>query len=217
MLRSLGVLVASSAIYGYTVGAAHCQLYATRNLIKVPLLILGTAWICCLAYFVVGRFLGLDFSLRKVHELSIHLFRDLSALLASLAPVNLFIALVLVYTDDGHIGEYSLFLGMNVLFVAVCGILALIRQGTAILSARTVSTGRTVAVILSWLALSLAVGGQGAFYLRPMFGYPASRGCNPPFALGSAPDVRGATNFFEAVGQVFSKPPLPRSWGEPDD
>ena len=214
MLRALGILAISSAIYGYTVGAAHCQLYATRNFVKFPLLILGTAGVCGLAYYIVGRFFGLELTLRRTHELAIDLYRDLSLLLVSLAPVNLFVALILVYTDDGRIGEYSLFLGMNVVFIAACGILALLRQGRRVLASGTVSPRRAAVIVLAWLALSMVVGGQGAFYLRPFFGYPASRGGHPPFALGTTPDVRGATNFFEAVGQVVSRPPLPESWGE---
>ena len=217
MGKALGVLIAASAVYGYTVGAAHDQLYATRNLVKIPLLILGTAWICCLAYWVVGRFFALELSLRRTHELAIHLFRDTSVLLASLAPVNLFVALILVHTDDGRIGEYSLFLGLNVLFVAACGTLALIRQGRTILATCETTRKRAIGAILCWLVLSLGVGGQGAFYLRPLFGLPASRVCSPPFLLGAEPDVRGATNFYEAVYQVFTEPPLPRSWGGAGD
>jgi hypothetical protein len=59
------------------------------------------------------------------------------------------------------------------------------------------------------LALSLAVGGQAAFYLRPFVGLPATRGGDPPFLLGDAPDARGARNFYAAVWQVVTSPPLP--------
>ena len=38
---------------------------------------------------------------------------------------------------------------------------------------------------------------------------PPTRGAHPPFFLGAAPDLRGATNFYEAVMQTLSKPPLP--------
>ena len=217
MWKTLVVLVGASAIYGYTVGAAHDPLYATRNLLKFPLLLLGTTGVCSLAYYVVARFLSLSLSLRQTYVLSLELFRDASLLLASLSPVNLFIAMILVHTDDGRLGEYSLFLGLNVVFVAACGSVALVRQGRAVLAQGKVPKRRARTIILSWLALSLIVGGQFSFYLRPLVGLPASRGNVPPFALGTTPDVRGATNFFEAVYQVFTAPPLPRSWGGPGD
>ena len=211
--RALPGLVAGSSAYGFTVGAAHSLLYARRNLVKLPLLLIATSLVCALAYFVVARFLCARLAPRQVGALVLGLFRDLSVLLASLAPANLLLAWILRHTDDGRIGEYGLFLGLNVAFVGVAGSLALVRQGRDLLLAARVPAARMVLVLALWLGLSLAVGGQAAFYLRPFFGLPASRGNTPPFALGSAPDVRGATNFFEAAWQVMSAPPLPESWG----
>jgi hypothetical protein len=87
-----------------------------------------------------------------------------------------------------------------------------VRQARELLREHGLSRGRTLALISAWLALTLGVGGQAAFYLRPFFGFPATRGNHPPFFLGAAPDVRGATNFYEAVLQTLSHPPLPQSW-----
>lgn len=64
------------------------------------------------------------------------------------------------------------------------------------------------------LFLALLVGGQAAFYVRPFFGVPASRGRTPPFLPGNEPDVRGATNFFELLSQFSSYPKLPE-WFTP--
>ncbi len=125
MLKTLSSLIAASAVYGFTVGSAHCLLYASRNLIKFPLLILSTAIVCSLAYFVMARFLTPELSFRNVQGLVITLFRDLSILLVSLSPPNYFIAQILVHTDDARLGEYSFFLGLNVVFVAASGTLAL--------------------------------------------------------------------------------------------
>ena len=38
-----------------------------------------------------------------------------------------------------------------------------------------------------------------------VFGLPASRGGSPPLYLGATPDVRGATNFYEAVWQTSNR------------
>ena len=213
MIKTLASLIVASAVYGFTVGSAHCLLYASRNLIKFPLLILSTAIVCSMAYYVMARFLTPELTFRQVQSLVIKLFRDMSILLASLCLPNFFIAQILVHTDDARLGEYSFFLGLNVVFVAVSGTLALVHQARAILAACKVTRRRVLTVISSWLLLTLLVGGQAAFYLRPFFGLPASRGCTPPFALGAAPDVRGATNFYEAIIQIFTEPPLPKSWG----
>ncbi len=212
-LRTLCVLLSTSALYGFTLGSAHDWIYASRNLVKFPLLIAGTAVICSLCYSVIARFLCPQLTFRPVQMLSIQMFRDLSVLLASLSAPNLFLAMILVHRDDGKLGEYSLFLGLNVGFIAVSGTLALCRQANALLSRHGVTRARSRAVVLLWLGMSLVVGGQGAFYLRPLFGLPASRGQVPPWTLGTAADVRGATNFFEVVVQIFRNPPLPKSWG----
>lgn len=212
MVRTVAILVVAAAAYGFSVGLAHDLLYAWRNLVKVPLLMLSTGGLCALAYFVVALFLGINRSFRRIQELSMNLFRDLTVLLASLVPVNLFLALMLRFTDDHGLGEYDLFLGLNVAFVAVSGSLALVRQAREVLRADAVSGRRASAVVGLWLGLTLLVGGQAAFYMRPMFGLPASRGQSPPWFLGAEPDVRGASNFYEMVLQAIQKPPLPQSW-----
>lgn len=213
MIRSLTVLVLGSAVYGFTVGSAHCWLYATRNLIKLPLLLVSTGLVCGLAYFVTGQFFAWGLSFRRVQRLTWALFRDLSILLASLAPANFFFAMILVHTDDSRLGEYSLFLGLNIVFVACGGALALLGQARSLIRSIDISRARAGALVLAWLGLSLFVGGQVAFFMRPFFGLPASRGNTPPFMVGAEADVRGATNFYEAVIQLFEEPPLPRTWG----
>ncbi len=71
---------------------------------------------------------------------------------------------------------------------------------------------------VSWLLLSLLVGGQWAWYLRPFFGVASISAEVTPFCLGTLPDYRGATSFFEAVLHLVDPPPLPqgfylRAWG----
>ncbi|MFT5357956.1 MAG: hypothetical protein ACI9KE_005193, partial [Polyangiales bacterium] len=50
MKRQLLTLAGASAIYGFSIGAVHSLVFALRNLIKFPLLLLVTAIVCCLAY-----------------------------------------------------------------------------------------------------------------------------------------------------------------------
>ena len=212
-MKSLLLLILASSAYGYTLGAAHDQLYALRNLVKFPLMIIVTMGVCAVAHAVVARFAMIRLHFVAVQQVVLGTFRDLSLLLCSLIPPNYFLARILVSTDDGHKGEYSLFLALNVLFIAIAGSLALLGHGLPQLQRQGVARGRAKRVLLMWLALTLAVGGQAAFYARPLVGLPASRGQRPPWFLGSRPDVRGATNFYEAVLQTLTNPPLPDHWG----
>ena len=67
---------------------------------------------------------------------------------------------------------------------------------------------RRVITVAGWLALSLLVGGQVAWTLRPFFGVRSIPGAETRFFLGSSPDYRGATNFYEAVHNVVAPAPL---------
>ena len=69
---------------------------------------------------------------------------------------------------------------------------------------------RRLTLVAGWLALSLLVGGQAAWTLRPFFGVRSIPGAETRFFLGSSPDYRGSTNFYEAVYDVVTAPPLAR-------
>ena len=60
--------------------------------------------------------------------------------------------------------------------------------------------------------LSLLVGGQLAFWLRPFFGIASCLG-SPPFLLGAEPTATGARNFYEVVWQFVVGTSLPERTG----
>jgi hypothetical protein len=211
MRRALGTLLAA-ALFGYALGAAHSELYATRNLIKFPLLIVVTAGVCALSYFVVARALLVPLSFAGVQRATWKLFHDTSILLASVAPATFFIARALRATDDGRMGGYHGYVAFNFVAIAIAGTIALIRQALALLRDHPIMRARAATLVAVWLALTLAVGGQAAFYMRPFMGIPATRGFTPPFFLGDAPDVRGATNFFEALRLTLEHPLSSSAW-----
>lgn len=208
MARVLLALIAASAIYGFSIGAVHSLLFALRNLLKFPALLLTTAAVCALAYWVVARAITPRLEFCDVQRLGLETFRDLSVLLASLAPACIFLACTVEQPDEMGLNEYPLFLGLNVLFVAVAGTCALIRQARRILSRKGVSLRRSVVITIAWLLLSLLVGSQCAWFLRPFCGVSSLQE-QTPFILGTEPDFRGATSFFQAVYQIFDPPPLP--------
>ena len=211
MRRALTTL-AAAALFGYALGAAHSELYATRNLLKFPLLIVITAGVCALSYYVVARSLLVPLSFAGVQRASWRLFHDTSIMLASVGPATFFIARALRATDDGRMGGYHGYLAFNFVAIAIAGSIALIRQALALLREHGVAHARATALVALWLTLTLAVGGQAAFVMRPFFGIPATRGFTPPFFLGDAPDVRGATNFFEALLLTLEHPLSSSAW-----
>lgn len=209
MIRSVLAAWVALALYGFALGVAHSELYATRNLVKFPLLVTVTAIVCSLSWWILARAFGAQLTFANVQRTAWVMFRDLGFLLASLAPVVTFFAIAARNTDDGQLGEYDRFLGLNIACIAACGVIALGKGVQSLFTTHRIERARAVGLVAAWLLVAAVVGGQAAFFMRPFFGFPATRGGNPPFFLGAAPDLRGATNFFEAVRQTVERPELP--------
>jgi hypothetical protein len=203
LLQCLGALVAGGAVHGFCIGSAKSLLYGTRSAIKVPLLLLGTAVICAMAYHVVGRTAGLRLSFLAMQRASLRLFAVVALALASLAPVSLFLGQTMEPPVGTDLGGYPGFVGIHVVFTAVAGCTGLWLQARTLLAAQAIGVTRARVVTGSWLALSLLVGGQLAFYLRPFFGIASLTG-EPPFLLGDEPTATGARNFYEVVWQFVT-------------
>lgn len=207
MARLAVQIALASAVYGFSVGSLHSVRLATWNLAKFPLLIFGTSLICAIGYYVFSQFITRRLRFREVVELALRTFRDVAVLLASLSPVCFFLAKTVVQPDEHSLNEYPFFLGLNVLFIALCGTVALLRQTLGLLRTHHLTLRRSVLIVLAWLALSLFAGGQCAWYLRPFYGPSTIK--DIPFMEGTNPDYRGAGSFYEAVYHLFDPPPLP--------
>ncbi len=205
MRATLARLVLCSALYGFSIGSVHSSKFAARNLAKFPLLLLGTAAVCALAYFVIARAFTRRLSFARIQRLVLETFGDLSVLLASMAPALLFLALTIEQPTLEHLGEYPLFLGSNVVTIAVCGTVALLRQTRKLLRDAALPRAHSLGLSLAWLLVSLLVGSQGAWFLRPFCGVST---IDAPFMLGSAPDYQGATDFFQATYHLIDPPPV---------
>jgi hypothetical protein len=212
MIGAMSRTAVCAALYGYALGAAHSDLYAARNIVKFPLLIAVTATVCALSYWLTARVMGARLGFAAAQRIAWRLFHDTTLLLASLSPAVLFVAWATRATDDGRLGDYDTILALNVMAVATAGTTALRHQARTLAGAVPGTRGPWL-LVGAWLLLTLGVGGQAAFYLRPFFGFPASRGGRPPFFLGTTPDVRGATSFYGAVWQTITRPPLPDWFG----
>jgi hypothetical protein len=203
-------ILLASALYGFSGGSIDGLHGAVRGVVKFPLLIFLTSALCSLAWWLTARFLACRLSLPATISSALRAFADASLMLATLAPVNLFLSQTMVLPTKISLNEYPLFLGLNVAFVAACGTAAVVRQVVLMQKVPGVSLRRTSAVAVAWLTIGLFVGGQCSWYLRPFFGIRAVEQAR--FFLGTLPDSRGATSFYEAVYHLFHPPPLPKDY-----
>jgi len=209
MRRDLATLLLASAVYGFSIGCVHSLRFGLHDVLKFPLLFFVTGAACAVAYFLWALLLGgARFRFVDVQRLAMRLYRDAAVLLAALAPANVFLARTLVPPDASSLHDYPQFLALNVVFIAIAGALALLRQVRALAQYHPWPLSRRLTTVAGWLALSLLVGGQVAWTLRPFFGVRSIPGDETRFFLGSAPDYRWATNFYEAVYDVIAPPPL---------
>jgi hypothetical protein len=173
-------------------------------MLKFPLLLLGTALLCALACFVLARFLGVPLRFLAVQRSTLALYRTLAVLLMSLSPISLFLGQTMLPPDARSLGGYPGFVSANMVFIAAAGTVALLLQMRGLLREHGVPRRLSVLVVASWLLLSLSVGGQLAFQLRPFFGIASLTGA-PRFLAGDEPTVTGARNFYEVVWQFVTR------------
>jgi len=210
MRRSLLTMLLGSAVYGFAVGSQHSFRLGEWNILKFPLLLLATSLLCTLAYYLLAQFITRRLSFGDVIRLAFRAFADTSLLLASLSPVCFFLARTITQPDGEELNEYPMFLGLNVLFIALCGTTAVVRQAGRLLKLHKLSLARSVMIVTAWLGVSLFAGGQCAWYMRPFFGVRSIN--HLQFMEQSRPDYRGARSFYEAVYHLVNPPPLPKDY-----
>lgn len=206
MIRSLAALVTAAAVYGFSIGASNSWLYAMRNVVKFPLLILVTAAVCALSYFVLARFLGVALAFASVQRTVIATFRDVAVLLAALSPAVFFLAMTNRAPVGRDLGDYPLFQGLNVAAIAICGCLSVRVRARHLEREHGIGGRRRVMLLGAWMLVSLLVGGQVCWYMRPFFGIAGPSEVVPPWFAADEPDFRGARSFYEAVYNLVVPP-----------
>jgi len=204
-VRAVSTTLLAAAVYGFSIGASKNLTYAWRSAIKVPLLLLGTGAICAVAWYVAAQFTGVRLSWAAVQRATFGQLRTLAVLLASLGPATAFLGQTMTAPTEGSLGGYPGFVAVNLIFIAIAGSFSVLLQARALRLEHRLPLHRGDALVAIWLLLSLAVGGQLAFYLRPFFGIASLHGA-PPFLLGDEPTVTGARNFYEFVWQLVAPP-----------
>tara|TARA_R110002072_G_scaffold25443_7_gene85288 strand:- start:28833 stop:29465 length:633 start_codon:yes stop_codon:yes gene_type:complete len=206
MMRSLLTLTASAATYGFSIGISNSWVYAARNLVKFPLLILSTAAICALLYHVLARFLDARFDFVQVQRLVLGIFRDISRLLCALSPAVCFLGVTMQRPQGRDLGGYPQFLLLNVGAIALCGCLSVYFRARDRIMQSMNSARRRNLLVAGWMLASLAVGGQVCWMIRPFFGTSGAGAWDTPWFSGSSADKRGASNFYEAVYYLIVPP-----------
>ena len=133
MRRSLPTMLLASAVYGFAIGSVYSFRLGEYNILKFPLLLLATSLLCTLAYYLLAKFITRRLSFGDVMRLVFRAFADTSLLLASLSPVCFFLARTITQPDGQELNEYPMFMGLNVLFIALCGRTAVGRQAGRLL------------------------------------------------------------------------------------
>ena len=204
MIRLIGGMILFSALYGFGMGLIHGPTLAAYNAIKFPLYILVTTAVSALGYWIFTLFFGVRLGFWKAQVFALEVYRDISLLLCSLAPVAIFFALTFTKADCHSLNQYPLMVQTHVAMIAVCGTVGLINRGRKLTREQGLGRGKGAGMILTWMLFSLLVGSQAAWYLRPWYGITAIP--EPvPFMLRTKPDFRGNTNFFSAL--VYSRHP----------
>ena len=191
-----------ASIYGFAIGSVHSTAFALRNLVKMPLLLLVTALVCSLAYYVISRTFTRSLRFREVQREAFAIFGDTAVLLGSLALPMYFLAHAIVRPDERGLNEYETFLVANVVVIAVAGSFALARRALALAAATDLGRATTGLLVASWIAVSLLVGAQWSWYLRPFCGVAT---VDAPFVLGTEPDFRGDRSFYEAFAHAIRR------------
>ncbi len=189
LLSCLAVILGGCAIYGATVGLWRSPLQAAYVAVKMPFVLLLTAFGNAILNGMLAQLMGTGLSFRQAFLAIVMSFAVAALILASLSPLVLFL---LVNTPplsrDGRGGDMMLI--ALVMTIAFAGIVANVRLLGLIEFA---SRSRTTALrtLVAWLAGNLLLGSQVAWILRPYVGPP-----DLPVEFLRASPWQG--NFFEA-------------------
>lgn len=168
----LGVVVFGAGLYGAAVGCWRAGEQALFNVVKFPLLLLGTALGNALVNGLLAPLLGLDISIRRSLELNLWSFAMAAAVLGAFAPLVGFMVWNAPSLESTTVQSvYPLILLVHVAAVAFAGIAANLRllQQLAGLAGSARVARR---VVLAWLAVNLLLGAQFGWIFRPFIGSP---------------------------------------------
>lgn len=180
--------------YGAAMGCWRSPLQASYSAMKLPMVVLGTAFGNGLINGMLAPLLGLKIGIRQSLAAVIMCFTIASIILLAFAPLIMFVIWNMPpMPKDLRLTspQYSLVLLVETIGIAVAGVAAVLRLSDLL---RHLSGTPLVAikVLFAWLCLNLLLGAQLAWILRPFVSLPDTEVCflmKHPFQ----------GNFYEAI------------------
>lgn len=165
------VIALGSGVYGATIGLWRGSLMAAYVAIKFPLLVFLTTLCNTGLNGMLALVMGAGIGFRQTLLLQLMSYTVAALILASMAPITLFILFNTPPLTSGNPFGHSLFLLLNVAIIAVAGIVS---NGLLyrFLCIRIRSAAIARRVLVAWLVGNLFVGAQLSWNLRPFIGSP---------------------------------------------
>jgi hypothetical protein len=189
----VAVIILGAGLYGAAMGWWRDPQQAGYVALKLPFVILLTAFANALLNGMLAPLLGLNLPFRQSFAAIVMSFTIAAAVLGALSPLMAFLVwnAPALATHARTNSTYSLMLLAHVLVVALAGVTGNLRLFQMLAQ---VGGSRAVAlrVLLAWLAGNLLLGSQISWILRPFIGSP-----DAPVVFFQADAFHG--NFFEAV------------------
>jgi hypothetical protein len=194
VIRCVCIIAVGSGLFGAAMGYWRAPLQGAFAALKLPLVLVLTAFGNGLLNAMLAPLLGLNIGLRQALLAVLMSFTILAVILAGFSPVLFFLVWNTPPLDLGKttaLASHSLLLLGLVTVIAFAGITAHVRLWQ-LLYRLSGSTGVARKVLGAWLAGNLLLGSQISWILRPFIGSPGL-----PVAFFRPDAWRGS--FFESV------------------
>jgi hypothetical protein len=172
LIMQLCVIAVALFPYGFTIGVWRDPLQGLYSGIKFPLVVVLVTLMNGVINGILGKLYGANLSLLESMRSIAASYVIAGLLLGSLAPVFLFLALSAPPLTTGGVNEaYGPILLGHVSAIAVAGVVANVRLYGLIQSV-TDEPADARRVLAAWIFLSMIVGCQLCWNLRPFIGSP---------------------------------------------
>ena len=172
LVTIIPLLLASTAIYGATLGLWHGFEMSLYVALKFPLAILATLSINAFINGIFATLSGSQISIAQSFKFLLIGFTIFGIIIASLCPILFFFNLNNAAPgEEGMAQAYRLFITSNILLISFSGLIShylLLRHVRHFASSPKAGS----LTFISWLAMNFFVGAEVMHKLRPFFGAP---------------------------------------------
>jgi hypothetical protein len=190
----IALIIFGCGFYGASMGCWRSSLQAFYSGLKLPVVILGTAFGNGFINGMLAPLLGLKLGIRQSLAAVLMSFTIAAVILLAFGPLVMFVIWNMPpMPADLRLNspEYSLVLLIETTGIAVAGTVAVFRLG-ALLRRLSGSTAISAKVLFAWLCLNFLLGAQLSWILRPFVSLPDT-------AVGFLMDHPFQGNFYEAI------------------